>query len=301
MTWAFFSRRALRETRRHLAVAIGIVLATFLLVFLCGVAIYAARAADGLVPLLQRNVHLIAYLGEDVDEARARAMTDVLRRLPGVDRVRLVDSAEALRRLRDDAVAIGAGAALAKIEEGFLPRSIEIGLVPDSDLAIRAHNLAERLTGLAGVAAVDAMTDGVLRLTAWLAVLRWLGRLAIALALLGGGLAIALALARGRRARHDEARTLHLLGETAAGVRLPGGLAGAACGVLGGALAAGALALLARVAPGLFFADVGALIEAALPTLRAALPIWAGALGAALGLGSLVGYLATPLPRDVEI
>jgi cell division protein FtsX len=246
-----------------------------------------------------QSVHVIAFLRAEMESDQATQLADLLRRRPGVARVRLVEPAEALARLRDAARSPSAtGSWLNDLEPGYFPRSIEVALAPSVDLPQRAAELSRRLSGLAGVAEVDAMTNGVARLAAWV---RFGQRLGWAVVLAAGIAALSFlvsAVVRGREARRRQAQVLVILGETAANIRLPANIALAAAG-LTGALAA--LVVLRLAWPALLAAVEGALGIMPMPA-GLFLGLWesAVALLAASMLGWVLGYLSTPVPGWVD-
>jgi cell division protein FtsX len=148
------------------------------------------------------------------------------------------------------------------------------------------------------VAEVDAMTNGVARLAAWV---HFGQRLGWAVVLAGGIVALSLlvgTVVRGRESRRRQAQVLVILGETARNIRLPANIALAAAG-LTGALAA--LVVLGLAWPALLGAVEGAL--GIMPTPAGLfLGFWesAVALLAAPIIGWVLGYLATPVPGWVD-
>lgn len=299
MTVAWILRRARRQSvsaRRALWAAAG----SFLVLGLVsGTAVLGPRATRGWMSTVGQSVHVIAFLRDDMQPDQAAQLVDLLRRRPGVARARLVEPAEALARLRNAARPLPAtGSWLDDLEPGYFPRSIEVALVASADLAQRATELARRLRGLTGVADVDAMTDGVARLAAWV---RFGQRLGWAVVLAAGIAALSLlasAVLRGRESGRRQAQVLVLLGETAGNVRLPANIALAAAG-LTGVLAA--LVVLRLAWPALLTAVERAL--GIVPTPAGFfLGFWDCAVGllAAPMLGWVLGYLSTPVPGWVD-
>ncbi len=299
MTFAWILRRARRQAvsaRRALWAAAG----SFLVLGLVsGVAVLGLRATRGWMSTVGQGVHVIAFLRDDVQPDQAAQLVDLLRLRPGVSRVRLVEPAEALARLRDAARPLpAAGSWLDDLEPGYFPRSIEVALVASADLSQRATELSRRLRGLAAVADVDAMTDGVARLAAWV---RFGQRLGWAVVLAAGIAALSFLVStvlRGREARRRQAQVLVILGETAGNVSLPANIALAAAG-LAGALAA--LVVLRIAWPTLLTAVERAMGIVPTPT-GFFLGFWESAAGllAAPLLGWMLGYLSTPVPGGVD-
>ena len=299
MTVAWILRRARRQAmsaRRALWAAAG----SFLVLGLVsGATVLGLRATRGWMSTVGQSVHVIAFLRDDVQPDQAAQLVDLLRLRPGVSRVRLVEPAEALARLRDAARPRPAtGSWLDDLEPGYFPRSIEVALVASADLSQRATELSRRLRGLAAVADVDAMTDGVARLAAWV---RFGQRLGWAVVLAAGIAALSFLVStvlRGREARRCQAQVLVILGETAGNVRLPANIALAAAGLVG---ALAALAVLRIAWPALLTAVERALGIVPTPT-GFFLGFWESAAGllAAPLLGWMLGYLSTPVPGWVD-
>jgi cell division protein FtsX len=229
-------RRAARDLRRRPRDLIALSLAFTALTALGGAAVLAGRAEAIWTPVFEHNVAVIAYLRDDMSHDRAGALAELLRRIPGVAAVRSTSSAQATAALAGMAQHLGGKPALLEgIEEGFLPRSIEITLAPSPNLESLARALGERLARIDGVVAADTMADGLVQLGSWLTLARWVSRLALALAAVTAMLALVWSASRWRAGRMQEANVLMFLGATPAEIRLPGRMLAAACAT-GGAL-----------------------------------------------------------------
>ncbi len=292
MTGEWALRRARAEVRRRPGALLALA-AAFALIGLCGGATRVAwRTSPAFERMAEQDVHVIAYLGDEVEDVGR--LTEALRRLPGVEKVSLVDSNQALQRLRSAAAAVGdAQGALAAIEPGFLPRSLEVGLAPGADLARRAAELGGKLKKLPGISGVDGMAEGVERLRTWMAIAR-----AVAWGALGAGIAamlaaLAMAVARGRERRRAVGETLAFLGETPAGIRLPATIASAIAAVAGAAVGLALMLVLVPVIIGALRTALGVPVSVSGLGL---VELGAGLLAAAV-LGAVVGQLSTPVPR----
>jgi cell division protein FtsX len=246
-----------------------------------------------------QNVHLVAYLAEDVDRQRALGLAKILGRTPAVARVTVIEPAQALARLNDTAQPFASdGRALDGLEPAYFPRSLEISLAPAADLTKRAADLAKRLRGAPGVTAVDAMTDGLARLLVWVKVGRALG-LTILVALgLVAVLALVTVFVRNRGAVATRAAVLTQLGETPAAIRLPSGLWTAAAALAGGG--AGALILALAWQPFLGRLEEKLGIVASQPPVPLAGFEIASGLALLMLTGLAMGYFATPLPQTSD-
>jgi cell division protein FtsX len=297
MTLRWILRRAGGEARRRKAGLIALGGAMALAAALSGAAMLGARAGGALLPRLQQDVHVIAYLDDGLGAAERDRLVAALRLTPGVERARPVSPDEALARLRAAAVSLGGPSAIGAVEAGFLPRSVEIAVRPSPDMAARTVELAARLRKIPGLSEVDDMSEGLGRLESWLALARRLGRLALALALIAAGAGVATALVGGR-ARRREAEVLRLLGESPLAITLPASLAGAAAALVG--------AVLGLVVTGAVFPRLLASFESALRLgpLGAVPSLGARELGmaliAAVAVGAVAGHLGARPPRQVQ-
>jgi cell division protein FtsX len=294
MRLRWYLRRARGEARRR-KLALGALAGTMAMaVALGGASLLGARLASALVPRLQQQVHVIAYLDDDLGPPERDRLVEALRRLPGVEQARLVDPAEALARLRAAASSLGGPGAVGSLEPGFLPRSLEIAVRPAPDLAARTAELATRLRKIRGLAEVDDMSEGLGRLESWLALAGRLAKLALALALIAAAAGLAIALVGGR-SRRREAEVLALLGETSLGISLPAMLAGAAAALVG---AAAGLAVTRALFPRLLATVEATLRLGPLGTFPALGPREVAlALVVAITIGGLAGHLAARAPR----
>lgn len=299
MSLAWTGRTIRRQVTGHPRIVAATVAAFFLLALVAGGARLGTRAVGQWGAFVGQNVHVIAYLADDMDEERATGLVQLLARMPAVARVTVVEPAQALARLSAMALRLASDARpLEGLEPDYFPRSLEIGLAPAADLTRRAQDLGKRLRGVPGVLEVDPMTGGLARLAAWVKLGRTIG-LGILVALsLVALLALVTVFLRSRASVAERAAVLSQLGETPVGIRLPTGVWTALAALAGGA--AGALALrllwpplLARLEDGLGI--VG--IPAAAPL--AAAEILAGLACMTLA-GLAMGYFATPLPSDAD-
>jgi cell division protein FtsX len=291
MTAHWMARRAGRELRQRAGSLAALAGAVALMAVVVGGSLLGSRTLRAFEPLLEENVNVIAYLGDELGPAERTRLIEVLRQIPGVERARLVEPDEALARLRAAAESLGGTPAVAGIEPGFLPRSVEIAVAGGVQLPARTAELAARLRQLPGVVEVDAMSAGLARLLSWMALARRLGLVALVIAgLLAIGI-FALALTAGRGPRRREAEVLALLGESPAGIRRSASLTGALAAVAGAE--AGALAVV-----GLFPWALQALERAVgLGPLAHAPALTVREIGLALVAATVLGWLTGRLVR----
>jgi len=277
------TRRALEAMVRGPYVTLTGTATIFVAALLTGLFAAVLGGGERLLHAWAGEVKVSVYLAPGSDLERARAAAAAL--APGRP-VEAVPAAEALRRL---AASMGEQAALLEgVGADALPDAVEVaatGLGLDE-----ARALAARLRQVPGAAEVDFGTAWLEKLTAFLARARAAG-----LALLGAlGLATAVLVSNTLRlavfARREEIEIMKLVGATDAYVSAPFLVEGLLQGLLGGGLAAAALAgLHAAVAPRL-----SAAVGLAAPLGLAEVAPWPLLLALWLG-GGAVGLLASAL------
>ncbi|HEX7508747.1 MAG TPA: permease-like cell division protein FtsX, partial [Polyangia bacterium] len=244
MNPAWIARHVRHQVEAHRWVVLAASAAFCLLALVAGGARLGTRTVARWGAFVGQNIHVIVYLTDDVDQARAQELAELLRRVPAVAQVTAIEPASALARLSASATAFGLnGKALDGLEPAYFPRSLEVSLAPAADLSERASDLAKRLRGVPGVQQVDAMGSGLARLSVWVKLGRNLGTIVLAaLALLTLGILAAVFL-RSRSAGARRAAVLVQLGETVSGIRLPTSLWMAAAATIGGSVGALVLGL----------------------------------------------------------
>jgi cell division transport system permease protein len=285
-------RRSARLAARRPRAALWTVLALASALFVAGLAALAAATLDRYAEAHPgTSGHMVVYLGEGVDEARASALVFELGALHGVERAELVSAAESARRLTR---ALGADPALLDgVDLASLPASVEVTLAPGVRDVVAMSPTVRALRGAPGVVdvVVDRAPAGSAALMADSAAgaegdrsvgalpaaraIAWTGAALVA----GLALIIMLATVRLRLERSaQEAAVLRLLGARPGFVAIPSALAGALQGVVA--------AVVAALALGLVLHDHGpaggALALASPPD---------GALAGLIALGGLVGLV----------
>jgi cell division transport system permease protein len=273
----YFTRRAVEAMVRGPYVALVGTATIFVALFATGLFAAALGGAERLLGAWAGEVRISAYLapGTDLEAARAAATAAA----PGRT-VQAVPAAVALRALAAD---LGeAGRVLEGVPPGAVPDAVDV-IAPGISLA-GARELAARLRALPGVEDVDYGN-------AWLEKLEgFVARAKSAAVLLFGALAVATAVLVSNTlrlavfARREEIEILKLVGATDAFVSAPFLIEGLLQGLLGGALAVGALlALHAAVVPRLQAAVAAAgqlsLADTLPPALLAGLVLGGAAVG----------------------
>jgi len=282
-------RRAFEAMARGPYVALVGMATIFVAVFATGLFAAALGGAERLLQSWAGEVRISVYLAPGADlEAAARAARAVA---PGRD-VEAVPAATALRRL---AVALGDEArVLEGVGPGALPDAVEVR-APGISLA-GARDLAARLrSGVRGAADVDYGN-------AWLETLERLVRRAkLAALVLFGALALATAVLVSNTlrlavfARRDEIEIMKLVGATDAFVSGPFLIEGLVQGLLGAAVAVGALlavhaAIVPRLRATVALAGGLRLADTLPPQLLVGLVLGGGAVGL---LGSALSVART--------
>lgn len=292
MTAGWVVRRARRQLSRQRGMMWASTAVFLLLVLVGGGTLLAARATRGWMSTAGQGVGVLVFLRDDATAEQAAQMAALLRRTSGVAQVRVVEPEEALARLRDSERRSGSAGWTEDLEPGYFPRSLELALVPSSDLSQRAAQIAQRLRGLPGVAQVDAMSDGVARLGTWVRFGQRLGWTVVISALIASMVLLVGVVIRGRESRGRKLQVLLLLGETKSHARLPSNILLAVSGLVG--------ATVALVALRLAWPAVLASAEHWLG-LSAGAPMLLGAGESVLCLvttsilGWFLGYLSTPV------
>jgi cell division transport system permease protein len=266
-------------------VAVGTIALSLVLV---GVVALVSQNVGRLAASWGGDVQMTVYLEDGASAERGQQIATALARLPGVERVRSVDSREAYERLRRS---LGARAALLDgVEETFLPASVEVALKPGVADVIRAHPAFERLRHAPGVEEVELNGDWVTRLRTVEKLLRDAGLAAGLLVLCACLYIVGSTIRLGVFARQDEIEILKLVGATPGFVKGPFLVEGALQGALGTGLAVSllyALYLLAQPR-----------VESALSGLLAAVPLSFFAplqIAVAVAAGALLGMLGSAI------
>jgi cell division transport system permease protein len=249
----------------------------FVAAFAIGLFAAALGGADRLLAAWAGQVRISVYLGPGADLEVARAAAEAL--APG-HRVEAVPAALALERL---AASLGEEA---RVLEGIgpkaLPDAVEVEVPGLSLEAARA--LASRLASVPGAAEVDFGNAWLDRLETFVARARLAGAVLLALLAAATAVLVSNTLRLAVFARRDEIEIMKLVGATDGFVAAPFLLEGTLQGLLGGALAAGALVathlgLAPRLAAATRLAEGLRLADTLPPPLLAALALGGGAVG----------------------
>ncbi|NVB83799.1 MAG: hypothetical protein HOV81_35820 [Kofleriaceae bacterium] len=282
-------RRTARIAVARPRVALWTLLALTAALFAVGLAGLTAEHVGRWTRTSGGGASMVVYLGEDVDDARAQALTAELAKMPGVDKAELVVANDSAARLQ---AALGPDSALLEgVEIASLPSSVEVTLAPGMRDVILMSPTMTALRGTQGVDDVVIEDAGTEKVAGTLRVVRlvaWTGAALLA----GLALLVVLATIRVRLVRDDREEAVHrLLGAGPAFTIVPTALAGALQGALAAVLAAVALYL----GMSLYGDDIVRALTGALGNVQLALPaasMIALFVAAGAGLGLVGGGLA---------
>lgn len=278
-----FTRRALEAMARGPYLTLTGTATIFVAALVTGLFAAALGGGERLLQAWAGEVRLSVYLAPGADLAQARAAAAAA--APG-RRVEAVPAAEGLARLR---ASLGDQAGILDgVGPDALPDAVEVA-APGITLEA-ARDLAARLREVPGAADVDYGAAWLERLEAALRRGRAVGLGLLLLLAAGTAVLVSNTLRLAIFARREEIEIMKLVGATDAFVAAPFLIEGALQGVLGGALAAGALlglhaALLPRLA---------GVVGLAAPLGRAAVLPWPLLAGLVAG-GALLGLAASGL------
>jgi len=279
VAWRLSRRAAVNLWRAPLPSLIS-VLTIGLSLFLGATFVLGLFTARTLLTSWGAQASMTLYLDPSANDAAARALSQEIRARGDLD-VQYVDPAAALRRLRGDLGELGP--ALDGLTQNPLPASLEIRpRVPMAAPSLRV--LASELGHMPGVKDVEFGRDWLDKLEALGSGLRAFAAGAL-LAVIGAALlVVANTIRLAVYARRDEIEIMKLVGATDGYVRAPFLLEGALQGLLGAAVAVGAVLvaqhwLLPRASQAFAFAA-----GVSAPQL---LPVHAAAV---LAAGALVGF-----------
>jgi cell division transport system permease protein len=237
----FLVGEAFRDLRRAGRVAVSAIVLIMLSLGAVGAFLLLSDNIGKAVATWRNRVRVIVYLRTEPSTAGAAALVKRVQDVPGVSSVRYVSRVEALDALKK--VLGKEAAATDGLSSNPLPASLEITPNKDGATPEGARRLIERLSGMPET---DEVAGGI----EWVEKLARLQRLVTVVGLsFGGVLAVAAILTVTTattlvlHARRHETEIMRLVGAPEFTVRMPLLLQGMIQGVLGAALAIGALAL----------------------------------------------------------
>jgi cell division transport system permease protein len=244
----FLTGEAARDLRRAGRVGLAAILLITLSLAALGCFWLLSLNLGQAVAQWRERVRIVAYLR---DEPRSAAVDDFVARvwaLDGVQRVRFVSRAEALSSLKRS---LGAQASVVdQLPRNPLPASIEVTPAPEAATPEGTRGLVQRLSALPEVDEVQGGAEWVESLAQWQRLFQLTGLGVGAVLALAAILTVTTATTLVLHARRDEMEIMRLVGATETVIRLPLLLQGMAQGLLGAAVALGALvAAHALVAP----------------------------------------------------
>src|SRR5262244_1578186 len=241
----FLLGEALRDLRRAGRVALtAVVLITLSLVALGGFWLLSANLGRAVAEWKDR-VRVILYLRREPTSLEQVVLLERVKAIPNVAGARYISKAEALTSLKK---MLGKDATVAdNLPSNPLPASIEVTPTSGAATPEGARVLITRLGTLPEVEEVEGSVEWVERLSDWQRLLVLIGLGLGATLALAAILTVTTATTLVLHARRNETEIMRLVGAPEFAVRLPLLLQGMVQGVLGAALALGALALAHRV------------------------------------------------------
>ena len=187
---------------------------------------------------------MIVYLEEGTDAEHGEAIATALGSLEAVEDARYVPPDEAMKHLH---ASLGQHDELLQgIEAGFLPASVEVGLVAGVRDLVSAHPIIERLEATPGVEEVEFLGNWVDDFTAIIGRVQRGGSYLVLIVALLGVFTVAATMRVSATSRASEQRVLSRMGATGVLSRGPTLIEGALQGLLGGVIALLALWLIYR-------------------------------------------------------
>lgn len=282
---AYFVREAGSSLVRSWKVSLLAILTIAVSLLVGGVFLVAGGNLARVVERARDESRVVAYLEPDTASGRVRELASALGDDPRVAEIRVVTAEEARKRFVEifpslaDLVAEG---------DGALPPSVEIEVRPGEAAGEDREPWLEELRATPGVTMVDDDRDWVAQLSAVVAVVRGLG-LALGGVLLGAAVFTIGSVIRLTAYLYEEEMTImRLVGATEFFIRGPFYVEGLLQGLVGGALAAGALTATA-------WAARERLGDSLLGRLVAAEPPAPGQLLLLVGLGAAAGLVGAML------
>jgi cell division transport system permease protein len=192
------------------------------------------------------RLRIVVYLREEPPAAALGELLEKMEAVGGVQRLRYVSKADALRTLREQ---LGRQASpVEQLPTNPLPPSVEVTPSPEASTPEGTRALVQRLSALAEVEEVQGGTEWVEWLAQLQRLLQVLGLAVGAVLALAAILTVTTATTLVLHARREEMEIMRLVGASGMVIRLPLLLQGLAQGLVGAAVAVGGLFLAYRFA-----------------------------------------------------
>lgn len=192
------------------------------------------------------RLRIVVYLREEPSPAALDEFLKTVEAVGGVQRLRYVSKAEALRTLRQQLG--GQASPVEQLPTNPLPPSVEITPTPEASTPEGTRGLVQRLSALAEVEEVQGGTEWVEWLAQLQGLLQLIGLAVGAVLALAAILTVTTATTLVLHARREEMEIMRLVGASEMVIRLPLFLQGLAQGLVGAAVAVGGLFLAYRFA-----------------------------------------------------
>ena len=192
------------------------------------------------------RLRIVVYLREEPPSAVLGEFLKKMEAVDGVQRLRYVSKAEAVRILRQQLG--GQASPVEQLPTNPLPPSVEITPTPEASTPEGTRALVQRLSALAEVEEVQGGTEWVEWLAQLQGLLQVIGLAVGAVLALAAILTVTTATTLVLHARREEMEIMRLVGASGMVIRLPLLLQGLAQGLVGAAVAVGGLGLAYRFA-----------------------------------------------------
>ncbi len=190
------------------------------------------------------RLRIVVYLREEPPAAALGEFLEKMEAVGGVQRLRYVSKADALRTLRQQ---LGREASpVEQLPTNPLPPSVEVTPSPEASTPEGTRALVQRLSALAEVEEVQGGTEWVEWLAQLQRLLQVIGLAVGAVLALAAILTVTTATTLVLHARREEMEIMRLVGASGMVIRLPLLLQGLAQGLVGAAVAVGGLFLAYR-------------------------------------------------------
>ena len=242
----FVISEALSNLRRGGRVAVSAVLLITLSLAALGAFWVLSLNLGRAVAEWRDRLRIVVYLREEPPGAALGEFLKTVEAVGGVQRLRYVSKAEALRTLRQQLG--GQASPVEQLPTNPLPPSVEITPSPEASTPEGTRALIQRLSALAEVEEVQGGTEWVEWLAQLQGLLQVIGLAVGAVLALAAILTVTTATTLVLHARREEMEIMRLVGASEMVIRLPLFLQGLAQGLVGAAVAVSGLGLAYRFA-----------------------------------------------------
>lgn len=231
----YFLRRALLNIRQNPVISSVTMLTIFLALLIVGVFLLIGVNLENVSLRWSEKIQVVVYFPPDSNPQARAEIRARISRLPQVQRVVEVTSAEAMSRFRERLK--GQESLLEGVSPDILPPSLEISLKRAYRSPEELARFVSQLRQIPGTAEIQYGEEWVKRFTAFVAMVRAVGMLVAAFLFVTVVFIVSNTIRLTIFARRDELEILSLVGATRAFIRLPFLIEGVIQGAVGGVAA----------------------------------------------------------------